>query len=219
MNRKLSLLAFATAALVMAAPAAATTIVLNLTANPVNTTTNTFTFNGDIYNSADLIFDPFDPFTIEEGDIIEATITFTSGFTVPASGEQFFGVNFLGVDSDSPPGYPDNEGPMNNGTLVFAYTGGATGLPNDTQGGSCGNCLTSIGGQSPGNSFIFNSIKLTETVTALNAPFTIGRASFSYQLRDVAAVPEPATWAMMIGGFGLVGGAMRRRRVGAMATA
>jgi hypothetical protein len=25
-------------------------------------------------------------------------------------------------------------------------------------------------------------------------------------------VPEPATWAMMIGGFGLVGGAMRRRR-------
>jgi hypothetical protein len=26
-------------------------------------------------------------------------------------------------------------------------------------------------------------------------------------------VPEPATWAMMIGGFGMVGGAMRRRRV------
>jgi hypothetical protein len=24
-------------------------------------------------------------------------------------------------------------------------------------------------------------------------------------------VPEPATWAMMIAGFGLVGGAMRRR--------
>jgi hypothetical protein len=27
----------------------------------------------------------------------------------------------------------------------------------------------------------------------------------------VSPVPEPATWAMMIGGFGLVGGAMRRR--------
>jgi hypothetical protein len=26
------------------------------------------------------------------------------------------------------------------------------------------------------------------------------------------AVPEPATWAMMLGGFGLLGGAMRRRR-------
>lgn len=30
-------------------------------------------------------------------------------------------------------------------------------------------------------------------------------------LGDAGAVPEPATWAMMIGGFGLVGGAMRRR--------
>jgi hypothetical protein len=25
-------------------------------------------------------------------------------------------------------------------------------------------------------------------------------------------VPEPSTWAMIIGGFGMVGGAMRRRR-------
>ncbi|MDO7842701.1 PEPxxWA-CTERM sorting domain-containing protein [Sphingomonas immobilis] len=32
--------------------------------------------------------------------------------------------------------------------------------------------------------------------------------SFSLQ----SAAPEPASWAMMIGGFGIVGGAMRRRR-------
>jgi len=30
--------------------------------------------------------------------------------------------------------------------------------------------------------------------------------------RDVDPVPEPATWAMMIGGFALVGSAMRRRK-------
>lgn len=29
---------------------------------------------------------------------------------------------------------------------------------------------------------------------------------------DMGAVPEPATWAMMILGFGMVGGAMRQRR-------
>jgi hypothetical protein len=28
----------------------------------------------------------------------------------------------------------------------------------------------------------------------------------------VSAVPEPASWVMMIGGFGVIGGAMRRRR-------
>jgi len=30
--------------------------------------------------------------------------------------------------------------------------------------------------------------------------------------RRVVAVPEPATWAMMISGFGMIGGALRRRR-------
>lgn len=32
------------------------------------------------------------------------------------------------------------------------------------------------------------------------------------QISLAAAVPEPATWAMMIGGFGMVGGAMRSTR-------
>lgn len=29
---------------------------------------------------------------------------------------------------------------------------------------------------------------------------------------NLSAVPEPATWAMFIGGFGLIGGSMRRKR-------
>ena len=32
------------------------------------------------------------------------------------------------------------------------------------------------------------------------------------QLSSIAAVPEPATWAMMLGGFGLAGASLRRRR-------
>jgi hypothetical protein len=39
-----------------------------------------------------------------------------------------------------------------------------------------------------------------------------GPQSLSVDAKLGAGVPEPATWAMMIGGFGLVGGAMRSRR-------
>ena len=45
--------------------------------------------------------------------------------------------------------------------------------------------------------------------------FSAGDA-FAFRLEGnaiEAGVPEPATWATMIAGFGLVGGAMRRRRV------
>jgi len=35
---------------------------------------------------------------------------------------------------------------------------------------------------------------------------------FTVQVPSISAVPEPATWALMILGFGLVGAAMRRRR-------
>lgn len=36
---------------------------------------------------------------------------------------------------------------------------------------------------------------------------------------SLSAIPEPATWAMMIVGFGMVGGAMRRRRTQSAVTA
>jgi hypothetical protein len=47
-------------------------------------------------------------------------------------------------------------------------------------------------------------------------PTVAGLASISDFAPDnatVAAVPEPASWAMMLGGFGIVGGALRRRRL------
>jgi hypothetical protein len=39
-----------------------------------------------------------------------------------------------------------------------------------------------------------------------------GSGAINYAFRVTAAVPEPATWLMMILGFGLVGGAMRYRQ-------
>jgi hypothetical protein len=39
------------------------------------------------------------------------------------------------------------------------------------------------------------------------------RVGYAGTLNVTPAVPEPASWALMIGGFGLVGGTMRRRSV------
>lgn len=48
----------------------------------------------------------------------------------------------------------------------------------------------------------------------LNGPFDYNDLSFSFTNTFSApgAVPEPSTWAMMILGFGAVGGVLRRRR-------
>ena len=37
--------------------------------------------------------------------------------------------------------------------------------------------------------------------------------TYNFSFLDAAAVPEPATWAMMVLGFGMLGAAVRRRRV------
>ena len=49
--------------------------------------------------------------------------------------------------------------------------------------------------------------------------YTTADAYRAFAANATPVVPEPATWAMMIAGFGLVGGAMRRRAKGSLAAA
>jgi hypothetical protein len=42
-------------------------------------------------------------------------------------------------------------------------------------------------------------------------PVSVPPAVIIEEPASVGAVPEPASWAMMLAGFGIVGGAMRRR--------
>lgn len=59
----------------------------------------------------------------------------------------------------------------------------------------------------PGLTFGLNAGTITINWAGTNAPNDF-RAVFDV---GIEAIPEPATWAMMIGGFGMVGAAMRRR--------
>jgi hypothetical protein len=73
--------------------------------------------------------------------------------------------------------------------------------------------VSSDGNQSVGRTVFYN---LGGDV-AHDITFSSNGVAFEFDNIAVAGVPEPATWALMIGGFGLAGVALRRRRA-ALAT-
>jgi len=81
-----------------------------------------------------------------------------------------------------------------NGTAVFTLSGNDVSPHNGVDGLRI--TLTADAGDGP-----FYGIRFYSDQPA----FEVDNVAFN------AAVPEPATWAMMIGGFGLIGGAMRLR--------
>lgn len=210
--------ALAVAALPSTAPAA--TIVVTATGNVANTTFGTFSIGNSAFRTGTLTLDQITPFQIRRGDVIQLSVLLTGllagqpGIFVPASGEQLFGVNFFN-GPDGSPGFGLGD-TTNSGTTTFSFSFGPTGRRDGNVAGSgCGNCLSAISGQSFAPGFRFDGIELLESIDNLpdaDSPFTVDNITISYQLRDIAGgVPEPATWGMLILGFGVAGAAMRRR--------
>ncbi len=197
------------AVLGVTAPAAATVYDLTLTGSIVNETSSSFAVGRVTLGFGTLVLDGFTPFTIASGDVVNIGVTLDGPFNVPLSVlspgfGQFFGVNLFGTNESGP------TGASNTGSILFSGLTPAN-LTNP-QNSSCGNCLSALISQPVGPQFTFTGLHSTTNVAGEFAPFDLTGASISYQVTLAApGVPEPAAWALMIGGLGLVGGAMRRR--------
>jgi hypothetical protein len=93
----------------------------------------------------------------------------------------------------------------------------AGGTPNSFAASIGGNTVTSLT-NADGFPFTAYSGAFTATGATTDLRFTFRQDPGFYLLdavsvvEEVAAVPEPATWAMMIAGFGIAGVSLRRRR-------
>lgn len=111
----------------------------------------------------------------------------------------------------------DNSG-VGSGNLSYSYNGPTEQLTiNDVKVNGTSYASNILGSATTGYALLVNNIAIT--AGKLNTIEVIGQSAstnvstgFSGNANfRLAAVPEPASWAMMIGGMGLIGGALRRR--------
>jgi hypothetical protein len=145
-------------------------------------------------------------FTVSQGDEVDATVSLNGLLTVPLSKVRtdlifyLFGTGFSGSTG--------MHGVLNfyDGAVLvnsFGYSSGSTGQ------------LAGFAAVFPpdNGAFSFDSFTATLLIDTLSSPVTLNGSGFQYALvSNAVAVPEPATWAMMLLGFGLLGAGMRSRR-------
>ncbi len=202
------LLTIALSSIVAVAPASAATYILNLSGSVASGTPQNFTSGGYTYDVVTIALTGFTPLSLAAGDTIEALITLDAPLTVPSAG--YYNAVDLALISTTGTTPVDTDA---SGTSEFFLGGSSflTGGSNTTSNGAVFNSYL----QFPGTSFSFDSVQSNFTINSLGGPLVdVDVAYFrTFAVNPaVQAVPEPATWAMMIGGFGAIGGTMRYRR-------
>jgi hypothetical protein len=110
----------------------------------------------------------------------------------------------------------DSDATIMAGDTSLAYTSSLTSLLNDKNSSVLSTVFNkgsweSLGGATD-NTRDINPNRVFGDIWLIGASFTNADGKIDgFKLNNLAVIPEPATWAMMIGGFGLVGGMARRR--------
>lgn len=196
----------AAAAVVFAAPASAAVITLeSVTVNGPND--NTFSYEGTLGPDEGL----------QAGDrlIIYDFAGYIDGSVFSPDARVIASTELVSTSGLVQPGFSDDASIAN---LVFTYTGADF---RDEGGPFASLSFEGLGARSTLGG---RALDAFFTLTTKNNPdrtpggsgskvFTLG----SVTVPAMAAVPEPATWAMMVGGFGLMGAMTRRRRSGSRA--
>jgi hypothetical protein len=153
--------------------------------------------------------------------------TSSSGASGPNLGVNFTGFQTTtGFGETSPPNLAFNAGGPAFADTTFGFTGFSftagffqPGTVNVFSGlGGTGTLLGSLSGLlGDPNAFALQTITFTgvgRSVTFVGTDATLGVDDFNFTLAGGGngGVPEPATWAMMLIGFGIVGVSMRRRQ-------
>lgn len=191
MRNRLLVLLGACSIVGLAAPASAALVGVsnvNLADQPF-----TFGFSGGNFTFS---YEPIGTFDVDpivlQTSGTAATTSFGGFLGIPLTPSTFFTRANVTIGPDTFPGFASFETPT---AIPFSLVEGDLGL-RVTVGDDDFFGYARLGGS------VIQSIAFETTA---NTPITAG--SFV-----VAAVPEPATWAMMTGGIGLLGGLARRRR-------
>ncbi len=175
--------------------AQAATFDITFTGTVANGIPINFDSGGLHYDTWQVQMDPFGPFTVSQGDTINATINFDSTVTTPASVQR---TTFtFGLDG---PNFPAGDVGTSGSTAFFLSNVAGLSGPGGT--GSAGWIPNSIGFFPPDNGVItFDSVTSNFTVDTLSGSATLDNARFvSY-----VVTPEPASMGILLIGTALVG--------------